>query len=175
MLNLREVVPDEDAAEAEVGATLTLSFEGRRRSRLLVRLDDQREAALLLPRGTTLTDGQRLRVEGQPWLVLVRAAAETLSVARASDPHLIARAAYHLGNRHVPVEIGPGWVAYEHDHVLDGLVRSLGLDVGTRVAPFEPESGGYKHDAARPEGSRAGNGRGHHHHHHHSHDGRHDP
>jgi urease accessory protein len=169
MLNLREVVPENDDMP-EVGGTLTLTFEERRRSRLLVQLDDQREAALLLPRGTVLLDGQHLRVEGQPWLVLVRAAAETLSVARAQDPHLIARAAYHLGNRHVALEIGPGWVAYAHDHVLDGLVRSLGLDVGTRIAPFEPESGGYKHEGARAEGTRHGNGHAHGPHHHHTHD-----
>jgi len=126
---------------------------------------------MLLPRGTVLLDGQLLRVEGEPWLVLVRAAAETLSVARTSDPHLIARAAYHLGNRHVALELGPGWLAYEHDHVLDGMVRSLGLDVGTRVAPFEPETGGYKHEGGPVESNRSGAGHSHgNHHHRHSHD-----
>src|SRR5215831_2520191 len=158
MINLREVVPRDAAHPPRPAGVLTLTFEERRRSRLLVRLDDGREAALLLPRGTVLLDGQLLRADGDAGLVLVRAAAETLSVARASDPHLIARAAYHLGNRHVAVEIGPGWVAYEHDHVLDGMVRSLGLDVGTRVAPFEPETGGYKHDAAHAGDSRVPGG-----------------
>jgi urease accessory protein len=165
MLNLREVVSRDDAGAAAIEATLTLTFEQRRRSRLLVRFDDGREAALLLPRGTVLVDGQLLRVEGQARVVLVRAAAETLSVARASDPHLIARAASHLGNRHVALEIGSGWVAYEHDHVLDGMVRALGLDVGTRVAPFEPETGGYKQET-RTDGSRTGNEHAHGHHHH---------
>ena len=75
----------------------------------------------------------------------MRAAAQTLSLVRAADPVALARAAYHLGNRHVPVQVGAGWLAYEHDHVLDDMVEELGLAVETRVAPFEPEAGGYRH------------------------------
>jgi urease accessory protein len=165
MLILRQVVSDTDAGGRQdaVGGALTLTFEERRRSRRLARLDDGREAALQLPRGTVLVDGQLIAVEGEAWLVVVRAAEESLSVARAADPHLLARAAYHLGNRHVPVQIGAGWVAYEHDHVLDGMVRALGLAVEARRQPFEPEAGGYRHD----------NNNHHHdhrHHHHHDHD-----
>lgn len=142
MLHLTEVV---DAA-SPVEATLTLSFEDRRRSRLLVRLDDGREAALMLPRGTVLREGDLLRSPGEPpLLVRVRAAAETLSVARTADPLLLSRGAYHLGNRHVPLQIGPGWLAYQHDHVLDELARSLGLVVATESTAFEPEAGGYRH------------------------------
>jgi urease accessory protein len=156
MLNMRQMV-SRKAAPAEgrgpsqvprVGGTVTMSFEQRRRSRLLVSLDDGREAALLLPRGTVLVDGDLLAVEGEDFVVGVRAAAQSLSIARTSDPRLLTRAAYHLGNRHVPVEIGPGWIAFEHDHVLDGMVRDLGLTVDTRVAPFEPEGGGYRHEHA---------------------------
>jgi urease accessory protein len=88
-----------------------------------------------------------LRDEAGELCVAVRAAEETLSWVRAEDPLLLARAAYHLGNRHVPVQIGPGWLAYLHDHVLDGMVAEMGLPVATRRAPFEPESGGYRHRA----------------------------
>ncbi len=56
------------------------------------------------------------------------------------------RAAYHLGNRHVPLQIGVDYVAYVHDHVLDDMVRGLGLAVATRLAPFEPEAGAFAHD-----------------------------
>ena len=126
---------------------MTLTFEDRRRSRLLVRLGDGREAALMLPRGTVLRDGDRLRGDTGS-IAVVRAAPETLSVARTSDPHLLTRAAYHLGNRHVPLQIGPGWLAFGHDHVLDGLVRDLGLEVTTESAPFEPEAGGYRHQGS---------------------------
>jgi urease accessory protein len=150
---LTEVVP----AGAATG-TLTLPFGERRRSRLRARLDDGREVALLLPRGTELRDGDRLRDESGELSVVVRAAEETLSWVRADDRLLLARAAYHLGNRHVPVQIGPGWLAYQHDHVLDGMVAELGLPVEVRQAPFEPESGGYRH------GGQAAVQGGHHHH-----------
>jgi len=150
---LTEVVPAGAAA-----GTLTLPFGERRRSRLRARLDDGREVALLLPRGTELRDGDRLRDESGELSVVVRAAEETLSWVRADDRLLLARAAYHLGNRHVPVQIGPGWLAYQHDHVLDGMVAELGLPVEVRQAPFEPESGGYRH------GGQAAVLGGHHHH-----------
>ncbi|HEY2731992.1 MAG TPA: urease accessory protein UreE [Polyangia bacterium] len=143
MLHLRERLQLERPSVPTATATLTL--DERRRSRLRVALDDGREAAVLLPRGSALRDGDLLRAdEGD--VVVVRAAAESLSVARTPDPHLLLRGAYHLGNRHVPVELGDGWLAYEHDHVLDDMVRGLGLTVETRRAPFEPEGGAFRHD-----------------------------
>lgn len=145
MLNVHEVIPAGAVAEASDVLTgiVTLTFEERRRSRLLAHLDDGRELGLLLPRGTVLRDGDRLRARDGSTLVAVRAAAESLSVGSTRHPHLLSRAAYHLGNRHVPVEIGPGWVAYAHDHVLDVLVHALGLEIEARVAPFEPEVGAF--------------------------------
>jgi urease accessory protein len=167
MLSLREVMPGGAGSAHRVEGIVTLSFDQRRRSRMLVRLDDGREAAVLLPHGSAVRDGDRLRVDGSDGCVAVRAAAETLSIAHTADPHLLTRAAYHLGNRHVPVVIGAGWLAYEHDHVLDDLVRELGLTVDTRVAPFEPEGGGYRGDGAaggHRHGAHASGG-GHRHHH----------
>ena len=143
-------------------ALLTLGFEDRRRSRLRIRIDDGREAALMLPRGTILHDGDTLRDPESDQVVTVRAADQTLSLVRAGDAVTLARAAYHLGNRHVPVQVGAGWLAYEHDHVLDEMVAELGLRVETCIAPFEPEAGGYRHG----EGAARG-GHGHHHHDHH--------
>ena len=145
MWTFSDVVAREAALPAKPDGVVTLSFEDRRRSRLRARLDDGREAALMLPRGTILRDGDCLRTADGGASVVVRAAPQSLSVARTADPHLLTRAAYHLGNRHIPVEIGPGWLAYEHDHVLDGLVRAVGLPVEQHVAPFEPEAGGYGH------------------------------
>jgi urease accessory protein len=150
----------EVAPSGAANGTLTLAFGDRRRSRLRARLDDGREVALLLPRGTQLRDGDRLRDETGELTIAVRAAEETLSWVRADDRLLLARAAYHLGNRHVPVQIGPGWLAYHHDHVLDGMIAEMGLSVETRRAAFEPESGGYRHGGAASEPG------GHHHHDH---------
>lgn len=174
MLRLIEV---DRSAAGRATAAVTLTFADRRRSRLPVRLEDGRAAALFLPRGTVLRDGDRLRSDQEGILVEVRAAPETLSVARTEDLHLLARAAYHLGNRHVPVQIGAGFLAYEHDHVLDDLVRQLGLVVAVEVTPFEPEAGGYGAHGHGGGGHRHAHAHGHEHEHARPHaDGhRHDP
>jgi len=150
--------------ETSPTATATLTLDARRRSRLRFLLDDGREAALFLPRGSALRDGDKLRADGGE-IVLVRAAPEFLSVARAGNSHLLLRGAYHLGNRHVPVQIGDGWLAYEHDHVLDDMVRGLGLEVESRRAPFEPEAGAFRHEGGPSDE------RGHSHEHDHHRDG----
>ena len=123
-------------------AMLTLPFELRQKSRLRTRLDSGEDVGLFLPRGTVLRHGDRLRAtDGR--VIEVRAAPETVSTARTDDPLLLARAAYHLGNRHIALQLGPGWLRYLHDHVLDSMVRELGLTVIGEQAPFEPEAGAY--------------------------------
>ena len=124
-----------------VGGVLRLTCDERRKNRLRVRLEDGREAGIILPRGTILRDGDYLS-DGTT-LVVVRAAPESLSVATTPDPHLLLRAAYHLGNRHVALQIGPDWLAYPHDHVLDDLARGLGLLVTLEKRGFEPETGAH--------------------------------
>jgi urease accessory protein len=124
-------------------ACLTLSFEDRRKSRLRAYLDDGREVGVFLARGTILHEGDCLVDDDETVLVVVKANMETLSVARTTDLRLLARAAYHLGNRHVPLQVGADWLAYGHDHVLDDMVRALGLSVAVEQRPFEPEAGGY--------------------------------
>jgi urease accessory protein len=76
--------------------------------------------------------------------VLVVAAPETVSRVSIDDPLLLAKVCYHLGNRHVPLQIEQGWLRYQHDHVLDDMVRGLGVAVTTEQAPFEPEAGAYQ-------------------------------
>jgi urease accessory protein len=162
MLRLFEIVtPAEraDAANADVAdGIVTMTFDERRRSRLLATLDDGRDAAIMLPRGSILRHGDRLRGDGGV-TVEIRAAAESLSVATTADPILLSRAAYHLGNRHVPLQIGANSVAYAHDHVLDDMVRHLGLAVSLRQGPFEPEAGAFHHGA----GGHSHGGEGHSH------------
>jgi urease accessory protein len=123
-------------------ASLTLPLESRVKSRLRVTLDDGREAGLFLERGPGLKDGDLLGDE-EGMVVQVRAAPETLSVALCQDPLLLARACYHLGNRHVPVSIQASMLSYSHDHVLDAMLRGLGLEVRVEQGPFEPEPGAY--------------------------------
>lgn len=123
-------------------ATLTLTLEQRSRSRLRVTLDDGREAGILLPRGTTLHHGDVL-LSDDGFAVWVRAADECLSRVECADPLLLARACWHLGNRHVALQIESGRLSYLHDHVLDDLVRGLGLAVTVVHGPFDPEPGAY--------------------------------
>ncbi len=137
MLEIRE----RHEGDASPTATLTLPFELRQRSRLRATLDDGREVGLFLPRGTVLRGGDRL-LAADGTVVEVRAADETVSTVRAPVQRLL-HAAYHLGNRHVPLQIGEGWLRFGHDHVLDDMVRGLGMEVSCEQAPFEPEGGAY--------------------------------
>lgn len=156
MLEIRE----KSSAQATRGLTLTLPFQERQRSRLRVELSTGQEAILLMPRGSVLRGGDTLAVsDGR--VVKVQAAPETVSTVRADEARSLARAAYHLGNRHVPLEVGADFVRYLHDHVLDGMVRELGLQVEVEEAPFEPESGAY---------GRHSHGAGHSHGHAHEHE-----
>lgn len=139
LLRITARAKDEDGAPT---ATLTLPFERRCRSRLRARLDDGREVGLVLRRGTVLRDGDCLLARSGE-VVQVRAAAEAVSTVTASDPWLLARAAYHLGNRHVPLQVGEGRLRYRRDHVLDAMLEGLGLAVAHDEAPFEPEAGAY--------------------------------
>ena len=126
--------------------SLTLPFDQRQKSRLRVTLDNGNEAALFLSRGVTLRHGDLLR-SACGKVIEVRASLESVSVVNESNSHLLSRACYHLGNRHVPLQIGDGSLCYLHDHVLDDMVRSLGLVVVHQEASFEPESGAYKNDS----------------------------
>lgn len=121
---------------------MTLTLDQRVRSRLRVVLDDGREAGVFLERGECLKGGDRL-VSDDGLVVDVKAAFERVSTIQSPDPHLLARACYHLGNRHVALQIEPGRLRYLHDHVLDDMVRGLGLTVTVEDAPFEPEPGAY--------------------------------
>jgi urease accessory protein len=127
-----------------VTGSLTLPFDSRQRSRFRAVLDDGEEVGVMVPRGTVLRDGDELVAEDGT-AIAVRAADETVSTVRAADPIALARACYHLGNRHVALQIGDGWARYRNDHVLDQMVRALGLDVAIEEAPFEPEPGAYGH------------------------------
>lgn len=122
--------------------TLTLRMEARAKHRLRVILDDGREAGLFLDRGGCLRDGDLLAADGGA-VVQVRAAPEPVSTLRCVDPLALARACYHLGNRHVPLQIGPGWLRYLQDPLLDHLARHLGLEPLAESVPFDPEPGVY--------------------------------
>jgi urease accessory protein len=149
-------------AHTPATATLTLPFELRCKARLRTQLTSGEEVGLFLERGAVLRAGDRL-LANDGRIVEVVAAPERVMDVRSADPHLLARAAYHLGNRHVAVELQPGLVRFARDHVLGDMVRGLGLEVVETEAPFEPESGAYGGHGghAHPHGhSSDGEGRG---------------
>ena len=131
--------------------TLTLPLELRKRSRQRVVLDNGEEAAILLPRGTSLQDDDRL-VSTDGIVIKIKAAREPLSKIASRDTLLLARACYHLGNRHLPVQICKYSLLYQSDHVIDSMVRSMGLEVTHVNAPFEPETGAFNGGASRSHG-----------------------
>lgn len=157
MLRLTEKLASAHGMDHACYATLTLTLDQRVRSRQRVALDNGEDAGLFLPRGTLLKQGDHVVAESGE-IVRVLAAKEAVSTVSVDDPLLMARACYHLGNRHVALQIADGFIRYQHDHVLDDLVRGLGLDVITEMAPFEPESGAYGDHAT------ASHEHGHHHH-----------
>jgi len=146
------------ASAAQPDDVLELPYERRQISRQRVTLTSGVEIGLFLPRGTVLHNGDRLALDDGR-IVEVRALAEALSGVSANAAPLLARAAYHLGNRHVWVEIDADSLYYLEDHVLDQMLMSLGLSVRHQNRPFEPEGGAYDDDGHT----------GHHHASHHTH------
>ena len=142
VLKVYERIEKISKEEAKAFSTLTLPFELRKKSRLKEKLDDGTEVGLILSRGELLRGGDFLRAENN-LIIKIVAAKESVSTVRHDDPHMLMRASYHLGNRHVPLQINKDWLRYEHDHVLDEMVKGLGLSVSVDKAPFEPEAGAY--------------------------------
>ena len=121
---------------------LSLPFELRQKSRLRTKLTSGEEAGLFLEHGSILRGGDCLKAnDGR--IVLVVAADEELMEAKCATPFELVRAAYHLGNRHVPVQIGEGWLRFHADDVLAQMLRGLKATVSKVTAPFEPEAGAY--------------------------------
>lgn len=142
-----------------------LPFDERKKSRLRTQTTSGEEIGLMLPRGQILRHGTLL-VDESGRVIEVQAAKETVSTVISADPLALTRAAYHLGNRHVPLQIGNGWLRYQHDHVLDAMVVGLGLQVLLAEQPFEPEDGAYAGQGHSHDHEHAhGHEHGHHHHH----------
>ena len=119
-----------------------LSYAQREKARQRVFLTSGEEVAINIKRGQIMRGGDQLQ-SASGRRVAVQAAAEKVSTVRCADPLQLTRIAYHLGNRHVWLQVGNGWLRYLHDHVLDEMVLGLGGSVAVEQAPFEPEAGAY--------------------------------
>ncbi len=138
-------------SNSPVAARVTLPTSKREKSRLRVTLDDGRVVGIIIARGECLKHGDKLTAPDGETIEVI-AEKETLSIVNCSTPLQFARASYHLGNRHVPVQIQVestsdattlGSISYLHDHVLDDMLRGLEMQVNIISAPFEPEPGAY--------------------------------
>ena len=138
MLNIQKRCPPRDRFDAE----LVLAFELRQKSRLRTQTTTGEETGLFLPRGSVLRDGDFLEAEDGR-IVKVTASLEKILQVGCPDPVQLARIAYHLGNRHVALQIGTGWLRIANDYVLREMVEGLGAMVVPVEAAFEPEPGAY--------------------------------
>ena len=129
------------SAEA-VHDTLVLPFDQRERCRQRASLASGEEVALFLARGTVLRDGDLLLGEGGR-VARVVAALEPTYAVRCLDASMLARCAFHLGNRHTQTQVGQGWLRIRVDPVLREMLEGLGAAVEHELAKFEPEAGAY--------------------------------
>ncbi|MCP9771968.1 urease accessory protein UreE [Synechococcus sp. Tobar12-5m-g] len=134
---LGQLPPGASALMLPLGADQRTSLRGHRRSACGCDL------LLQLPRGAALEPGEALADALNRALVVVVAAAEPLLLVRSPDPLALLQAAYHLGNRHVAMELRPDQLRILQDPVLDTLLRQRGLSVEPITAPFLPEAGAY--------------------------------
>lgn len=138
MLHITELIPP----GTPHSDTVVLPFDRRQKSRLRVTLESGEEAGLFLPRGTILRGGDCLKASDGRIVQVVAADEPVMCVIAATTVQLM-RATYHLGNRHVRLQIGEGWLRLEQDHVLMEMLVRLGVHVALEEAPFEPEAGAY--------------------------------
>ena len=142
--------------EVPLYGRLHLPFDRRQKSRQRATLESGEEVAIVLARGEVMRGGDLVvAAEGQ----VIEIVAEREGVMHVeSDGNSLARIAYHLGNRHVPVQVGDGWLRFAADAVLSKMVEGLGARVAAIEAPFEPEAGAYaphhRHDNESGHGGR---------------------
>ena len=121
---------------------LVLTFDARKKSRQLARLDSGEEIGILLPPGTILRDRDVIESEDGS-LFKIQAAKEELMSVTATDAFQLLRAAYHLGNRHVAIQLQPDRILLQFDSVLKEMLLGLGLTVTIVSEQFTPETGAY--------------------------------
>ena len=146
-------------ADASLAATdvLELRFDERERSRLRSRLLSGEEIGIDLPVGTILVHGSRLALPPSR-VIAIEAARESLLRITARDAGALARIAYHVGNRHVPIEIAQDCLLILPDHVLKAMIEGLGGTLEAVTERFHPESGAYGHSHVHHQHDDEGHG-----------------
>ena len=133
------------AGDVPVSFTLSLTAEERTRTRHRFETSDGQGLYLRLPRGTVLYDGDLLQSDNSDVVVRIVAKPEPVLTVTAQTTVDLLRASYHLGNRHVPLEVTPNYLRLSPDPVLRAMLEQLGVEVKEEVVPFQPEVGAYGH------------------------------
>ncbi len=169
MLTISKIMPQGQGLAKvllQSATTIELDWDVRQKSRFETTDSAGRQMGVFLPRGTVVRGGDVLVAEDGSLIRVLAAPQSVLKITYCRNHGSsfdLMRAAYHLGNRHVPMELQPDHLKIEPDHVLADMLRSMHLMVAETLESFEPESGAY-----------ASGGHGHHHDgHHHSHDDAH--
>jgi urease accessory protein len=150
-------------------SSITLDWDTRQKSRFDATDSQGRILGVFLPRGTVVRGGDVLVAEDGSLVRVQAAPQDVLRITACTEhgsPFDLTRAAYHLGNRHVPIELKPDHLKIEPDHVLADMLRAMHMTVVAVSEPFEPENGAYGDHGA----SSHGHGHGHSHEHEHSHE-----
>jgi urease accessory protein len=171
MLQISKLIPQGAGLAAVLlkrASTVELDWDLRQKSRFEATDSAGRQVGVFLPRGSVVRGGDVLVVEDGSMIKVIAAPQLVLKITPCSShgtPFDLIRAAYHLGNRHVPIELTPDHLKIEPDHVLADMLRAMHLIVSEVNEPFEPESGAYA------QGGHAHAGHDHvHEHHDHDHD-----
>ena len=149
MLNVNKLMPRGGGLAPVLlkrAAIVELDWEVRQKSRFDATDSAGRHIGVFLPRGTLVRGGDVLVAEDGSLVRVVAAAQAVLRITHCTahgTPFDLTRAAYHLGNRHVPIELNPAFLQIEPDHVLAEMLRSQHLIVRDATEPFEPEGGAY--------------------------------
>lgn len=168
MLQISKLIPQGRGlapALLKRASTIELDWDVRQKSRFDATDSQGRALGIFLPRGTVVRGGDVLVAEDDGSLIKVIAAPQpVLRITHCSShgtPFDLIRAAYHLGNRHVPIELKPDHLKIEPDHVLADMLRAMHLIVNPVTQAFEPESGayasgGHSHEHSHDHGHKQG-------------------
>jgi urease accessory protein len=157
MRHVEHIEPKGSWPHGSARATVTLAYEDRHRRRLRLVADDGSDFLLDQPEALVLRDGDGLGLDDGTWIA-VRAADEKVCDIACPTPEALVRIAWHLGNRHLPVQVIDGGLRIRDDHVIVAMLEGMAAVVKRRRAPFDPEGGAYARGHAHAPGH------GHHHH-----------
>jgi urease accessory protein len=166
MLQVSKCIPQGQGLASALrkrASTVELDWDVRQKSRFDATDSEGRTLGVFLPRGTVVRGGDVLVAEDGSLIKVMAAPQSVLKITHCTThgtPYDLIRAAYHLGNRHVPIELKPDHMKIEPDHVLADMLRAMHLIVNAVDEAFEPENGAY---------STGGHTGGHHHGHDHEH------